>query len=120
MLNNPDSATYERVQQALAQALADVLDRPELETERFSPDARLGDDVGLTSLDLAQLVALLEVELDADPFQALVPITSVRTIGDLSDAYTRYLAGERVPADDGGLEEVAARAAARRRSGRRR
>jgi hypothetical protein len=44
-------------------------------------------DLGLRSLDLAQLVATLEIELRADPFARLVPITSVRTVGDVCDAY---------------------------------
>jgi hypothetical protein len=43
-------------------------------------------DLGLSSLDLARAVATLEFELKADPFDR-VPITSVRTVGDLCAAY---------------------------------
>ncbi|MFL5339448.1 MAG: acyl carrier protein [Gemmataceae bacterium] len=53
---------------------------------------RLVDDLGLKSLDLAHLIAALERRLKADPFLRLVPITSVRTVGDLCDAYRRYFA----------------------------
>lgn len=49
----------------------------------------LSSDLGLKSLDLAHLVALLEARLDADPFAHLVPITSVRTVGDLYSAYRK-------------------------------
>jgi len=42
--------------------------------------------LGLDSLDLAQLVATLEVELGVDPF-ATRSIAGLRTVGDLCDAY---------------------------------
>ena len=50
--------------------------------------ATLGlSSLGLSSLDLAFLVAELEAELGVDPFAKLVPITSVRSVGDLVRAY---------------------------------
>lgn len=49
----------------------------------------LTHDLGLESLDLARAVATLEFVLNADPFRHNVPITSVRTVGDLCDAYER-------------------------------
>ncbi len=69
-------------------------------------------DLGLRSLDLAQIVATLEMMLGADPFAQLVPITSVRTVGDLFDAYALALRGSAGPtaAIDAG------RAAARRQA----
>ncbi|HUG66828.1 MAG TPA: acyl carrier protein [Pirellulaceae bacterium] len=60
---------------------------PEIES-----DHRLTDELGLESLDLAFLVTALERRLGVDPFLRLVPITSVRTVGDLCDAYRRCLA----------------------------
>jgi hypothetical protein len=69
-------------------------------------------DLGLRSLDLAQLVATLEMMLGADPFARLVPITAVRTVGDLFDAYALALrspAGPTAAIDTG-------RAAARRQA----
>jgi acyl carrier protein len=61
---------------------------------------RLGPDLGLTSLELAQLVFALETRLAADPFQELVPITSVRTVADLCQAYQQFFAGERRDDDE--------------------
>jgi acyl carrier protein len=119
MLNDTDHAQLrERIERALAAALADVLERPELETEPIKHGARLGDDLGLASLDLAELIAVLELELNTDPFKTLVSITSVRTFGDLRDAYLRSLIGESAPGGDGSLADIAARATARRRGGR--
>ncbi len=48
---------------------------------------RLVADLGLKSLDLAQLVAVLEVRTGLDPFAERVAITSVRSVGDLVAAY---------------------------------
>jgi len=55
--------------------------------EDLDEEQLLVDQLGLTSLDLARLVAVLEMELDTDPFSDEVPITSVRTVGDLMNAY---------------------------------
>jgi acyl carrier protein len=68
-------------------------------------------DLGLRSLDLAQVVALLERQTGIDPFAELVPITSIRTVGDLCQAYRRCLTGERPAA----AEREAGRARAARR-----
>lgn len=50
-------------------------------------DQALVADIGLESLDIAELVATLELRLGKDPFAADVAITSVRTVGDLCRAY---------------------------------
>lgn len=80
---------------------------------------RLGAELGLSSLDLAQLVATLEARLKADPFQQLVPITSVRTVADLCGAYEKFFSGDT---SDGGqadaLLESKRRAEARRNNNR--
>lgn len=68
-------------------------------------------DLGFRSLDLAVLLARLEISLDGDPFSELVSITSVRTVGDICDAYRRLFAGEQ-PASDS--EEQGASRAQRR------
>jgi acyl carrier protein len=77
-------------------------------------DHRLTYDLGLRSLDLAQLVATLELELRADPFAQLVPITSVRTVGDVCEAYRRFFDGG-TPADSAKGEP--GRIAVRQRAG---
>ena len=50
---------------------------------------KLNATLGLSSLDLAVIVAELEIELGADPFAKLVPITSVRSV----DAVTARIHG---------------------------
>ncbi|MGD9644332.1 MAG: acyl carrier protein [Pirellulales bacterium] len=75
---------------------------------------RLTADLGLESLDVAKVVAVLEVELEVDPFAQLVAITDVRTVGDLCDAYRRALAGETPAEAEPALDASRQRAAARR------
>jgi acyl carrier protein len=47
----------------------------------------LNAKLGLSSLDLAFLVAELEVDLDLDPFSQLVDITSIKSVDELIRAY---------------------------------
>src|SRR5947209_15928541 len=51
----------------------------------------LNATLGLSSLDLALIVAELEVGVGADPFAKLVSITSVRSVNDLVGAYRKAL-----------------------------
>jgi acyl carrier protein len=46
----------------------------------------LVDQLGLGSMDLAELIATLEAELGVDPF-ATVAISKVKTVGDLCAAF---------------------------------
>jgi acyl carrier protein len=91
-----------------------LLDEKNLPLRDLRSDDRLSADLGLTSLDLASLVTALEIKLKADPFQELVPITSVRTIGDLEAAYIRFFSKTEDRVQDQDLAEVRRRAEARR------
>jgi acyl carrier protein len=42
--------------------------------------------LGLGSMDLAELIAILEMELGVDPF-ATTSISRIRTVGDIYEAY---------------------------------
>lgn len=44
-------------------------------------------DIGLTSLELATVIARLELSLDLDPFAELISVTTIRTVGDMVAAY---------------------------------
>jgi acyl carrier protein len=52
-------------------------------------------DLGLESLDLAELVALLELRFGFDPFSHHAAITDVHTVQDLCNAYLRAGADQR-------------------------
>jgi acyl carrier protein len=85
------------------------------EARAFSGPDKLSATLGLSSLDLALLVADLEAELGVDPFAKLVSITSVRSVADLERAYQDavFPATRAQPRDDG-LAAAAERAQARR------
>jgi len=67
--------------------------RPPRETPAAS---LLGSDLGLDSLDLAQVIVLLERALGVDPFRdarATTPHPPIRTVDDLVTLYTVALSG---------------------------
>lgn len=76
------------------------------------PDT-LNGALGLSSLDLAIVVAELESALGVDPFLRIVPITSVRSVDDLVEAYLKAYLPPKPEADEDLIE------AARRARGRR-
>ena len=85
------------------------------EDRAFSPQDKLAATLGLSSLDLAFLVADLEAELGVDPFARLVSITSVRSVEDLEHAYQQAFFPEtNAPPQDDGLAAAADRARTRR------
>ena len=112
MLNHqPNSA---EISKTVRDQVGLLLDEKDLPVREIASEDRLNADLGLTSLDLAILVAALEMKLEADPFQELIPITSVRTIGDLEAAYVKFFANTEDEVPDEDLAQVRRRAEARR------
>jgi acyl carrier protein len=104
------------ISKAVREQVVLLLDEQSLPVRDIGSDDRLNADLGLTSLDLATLVAALETKLKADPFQDLVPITSVRTIGDLEAAFVRFFSRTEDEFHDEDLAKV--RRGAESRQGR--
>jgi hypothetical protein len=78
------------IETTIHQTIADVLQRAGKPLRPFDAD----DDLvttGLTSLDLAALVARLAQRWQADPFLEAKAITEVRTVRDLCRAYQEHL-----------------------------
>lgn len=91
----------------LAVVLDVVRDKlPEIETVR--PEQSLVEDLGLRSLDLARIIAKLEMKLGVDPFAELVPVTSIRTPGDLAAAYAKCFSTEAEPPPEPARDELPA------------
>ena len=74
----------------------------------------LNGALGLSSLDLAIVVAELEAALGVDPFSKIVSITSVRSVDDLVEAYLKAYLPQQPAGKDGDLLEAARRARGRR------
>jgi acyl carrier protein len=106
------------VEEMVTSTIAAVMAARDLDPGRIEAPARLSETLGLRSLDLAQIVLTLEDDLDIDPFQT-IPITSIRTVGDLTDAYLVSL-GLSERAVPGAQDMAAEMAAAQARRARRR
>lgn len=79
----------ENVTDVVVAVIRDVVREQYPETEEVRAEQGLVEDLGLKSLDLARIVAKLDTELGADPFSETVAITSIRTVGDLCQAYSQ-------------------------------
>ncbi len=78
------------------------------EVEAVRPEQSLVEDLGLQSLDLARIVAKLEMTLGVDPFAELVAVTSIRTPGDLTAAYAKCFSEEVEPPSEAAPDETPA------------
>ena len=76
-----EKTVHEVVLQIIEQRLSTVTE--------ITNEQRLVADLGFESLDLAQLVATLEIRLGVDPFVSQVSITDMRRVSDLIDAYAQ-------------------------------
>jgi hypothetical protein len=81
---------------------------------------KLNATLGLSSLDLAFIVAELDGQLGVDPFAKLVSITSVRTVGDLVRAYQQAIFPQVGRNHQIDVETAAVKRAQTRRARRRR
>jgi acyl carrier protein len=98
----------DEVKEAILRVLRGVVREKSPEIETIAPDQALVEDLGLTSLDLARIIAKLELKLGVDPFSSLVPVTSIRTAGDLCAAYAKCFVEDDASAE---AEDAAADAA---------
>ena len=92
--SGPKSAatTEDEVMTTVRDTIAELLERSEREVPAMSPSQDLMA-TGLTSLDLAAVIANLENHWHVDPFLEQVSITEIRTVGELCQAYHRSLTG---------------------------
>jgi acyl carrier protein len=84
------------------------------EAPNLSGSEKLSATLGLSSLDLALLVAELEAQLGVDPFAKLVSITSVRSVDDLVRAYQQAFFPELQRREDHAITAAVKRAQTRR------
>ena len=94
----------EQVEQVVLGVVRGIARERSPDIDAVRPDQMLVEDLGLRSLDLARIVAKLELKLSVDPFAERVAITSIRTAGDLCAAYAQCFSAE--PPDAGAAEPV--------------
>jgi acyl carrier protein len=111
-LGQIESIVYERIRTILAERGEEVA--------HLSGTEKLSATLGLSSLDLALLVAELEAQLGVDPFAKLVSITSVRSVNDLVRAYQQAFFPELERREDHAITAAVKRAQTRRARTKRR
>ncbi len=95
----------DNVNETIMKVVRGVVREKSPEIEDIRPDLMLVDDLGLRSLDLARIIAKLEMKLGVDPFAELVSVTSIRTPGDLCAAYAKcFAAAEGQPSEAAAAE----------------
>jgi hypothetical protein len=104
------------VEQVVHEVIEKVAREKKLGLDRVHSGQRLVSDIGFKSIDLARIIAILEIRLNADPFSKLVPITSIQTAGDLVQAYQLCFSENPAPALTPDLDQSQSRAEARLRS----
>jgi acyl carrier protein len=104
------------IEQLVHEVIEKVAREKKLELDEVHPGQRLVSDIGFKSIDLARIIAILEIRLNVDPFSKLVPITSIQTAADLVKAYQLCFSPNPVPAFDPQLDHSQSRAEARLRS----
>lgn len=108
----------ENIEQTVFDVIAKVAEEKGLDLKTVGLTQKLVTDIGFKSIDLARIIAILEITLSADPFSKLVPITSIQTIGDLCDAYQLCFADDQDPACKPDFERSESRGEARLSSSR--
>jgi acyl carrier protein len=83
----------ESIRATVQHAIQKVLENSGRDRHTFEDDELLAVEVGLDSLDLAQVVVLLEQQLGVDPFRKRG--AAIRTFADLVRAYRTELESAR-------------------------
>ena len=81
-----------RVTETIDQTLKDIQEQQGYRSTVPQEQHRVVKDLGFSSLDVAQLIAMLEMELDVDPFAMGVSILEVHTVGDMYQVYEEHVA----------------------------
>ena len=111
-LGQIEATVHERIRAILAERAEEVAN--------LSGTEKLSATLGLSSLDLALLVAELEAQLGVDPFAKLVSITSIRSVNDLVRAYQQAFFPELERREDHAITAAVKRAQTRRARTKRR
>lgn len=75
------------IAEVIENALTDIQEQQGYRSVTLAPEHRVVKDLGFSSMDVAQLIAVLEMETGVDPFAQGVSIMDVHTVGDLVRVY---------------------------------
>lgn len=77
------------VKGTILSVIREIQERNNYPLKEISDDTMIVKNLGFTSLDVAELVAVLEMELGVDPFSQGVSIMNIHTAGELFSVYSR-------------------------------
>ena len=80
--------TQTKVREIIKGAIQEIMDNNSRKGA-IEDSSQIVKDLGFTSLDVAELVAVLEMELEVDPFSNGVSLMEVRTCGDFCSVYEK-------------------------------
>ncbi len=81
--------------EVIHQALTSIQEQQSHRAVALKAEHRVVKDLGFSSLDVAQLIAMLEMELGVDPFaDGSVSIMEVHTVADLVRVYEQAVKNE--------------------------
>lgn len=81
----------EQVKKVIENAINQIQEQRSYKISELNEELKLIDDLGFSSLDIAQLIAYLEMELNVDPFSEGAMISSINTVGNLCKVYQECL-----------------------------
>ena len=80
-----------QVKAAVIEAMKDIQEQQGYRFVEPQDQHKVVKELGFSSLDVAQLIAVLEMELNVDPFAQGVSLMDVATVADLVRAYETAL-----------------------------
>lgn len=76
------------VYEILKKSIAAIQDQQNYAKVDIQSESNLANDLGFASLDIAQLVAMMEGELEMDPFANGATLDQVSTVNDMVKLYS--------------------------------
>jgi acyl carrier protein len=86
-----EHSSFLKIEKIVHDEIEHILYEKNLINKNICNEVKLNTELGITSLDLARLVSLLEDKFNIDPFMEMVSITSIRTVGDLVNTYYKAI-----------------------------
>ena len=85
----------EQINKVIENTIKQIQEQNSYKIPEMRSELKLIDDLGFSSLDIAQLIAHLEMELNVDPFSEGALISGINTVGNLCKIYNDCLEGKK-------------------------
>ena len=79
----------EQIEKTISELVLRIVKQKKTDIEKLNPEDLLIDDLQFASLDLAQLVATMEIKFGLDPFAQGARMSEIKTLKDLCNVYLK-------------------------------